>query len=78
MEHAYWTVICKTPGCNKTLIPKGGYLGPVESSQQLLESWALPGLTEFQCTHCGNKHTYTAADFQARTLPYLLEPDAEI
>ena len=78
MEYAYWTVICKTPGCSKILIPKGGYLGPRENSQQTVESAVLPpDSAEFQCPGCGNKHIYMAADFEVRALSYLSEIDSE-
>ena len=50
MKYAYWAVICKTPDCNRTLLPYGGYIGPCEETDTSImaafvppESSDLPG-----------------------------------
>jgi len=71
-EHAYWVAECK--GCGKRLIPKGGYLGPVDPDA--VSAPVIPDLwPDVRCPRCGGVHPYKVDDFDVRFLPYLLPPE---
>jgi hypothetical protein len=64
MRYANWSVSCKTPGCNTSIIAKhiGEYDGSV---MYALPDW-MPGNFLYCCADCGKTHNYTRDNLEVK------------
>jgi hypothetical protein len=60
-EHIYWATCCKTAECRSLSLVQ--YIGLCERSSVFSLPSQADGEFAFQCSHCGEKHTYRADDF---------------
>ena len=60
-ENIYWATCCKTAECRRLFLVH--YIGFCEPSSLFSLPSRAEGEFTFRCSHCGEKHTYTAHDF---------------
>jgi hypothetical protein len=60
-EHIYWATCCKTAECRCLFLVY--YIGLCERSSIFSLPSQAGGEFVFQCSHCGEKHTYIPDNF---------------
>jgi hypothetical protein len=69
-KHAYWAVICKTPGCSREIFLEHRYLGTIPPQESEKAEIEAPAWEDVPCRGCHTTHRYMQGDFEVRTRPY--------
>jgi hypothetical protein len=62
-KHVYWTILCKTPGCNTPHYLR--YVGIHDGRPIYALPPSIPASFLFQCAACGKTHEYTRDNVKA-------------